>query len=157
MTMKKQLFEKELCRPSFLVLCSVKNFSEHFITTHIYYWNFFRIIKLQIVRTYEAEGSFSKKMLSSRWFWPVFSRNTEYRDIRKQFRWPKKGSNKYCASYKILSATTERMLKTKVFEKKLLFQWKKNTYSFFLVIPSFADVQNNFITLHKVLKQIWNK
>ena len=61
MTMKKQLFEKELCRPSFLVLCSVKNLSEHFITTHIISWRFFRIIKLQIVRTYEAEGGFSKK------------------------------------------------------------------------------------------------
>ena len=70
-------------------------------------------------------------MLPSRWFWPVFSRNTEYRDIKKQFRWPKKDSNKCCASYKIISATTEWMLKTKIFEKKLTFPTKKNNSSFF--------------------------
>ena len=70
-------------------------------------------------------------MLSPRWFWPVFSRITEYRDIRKQFHWFKKDSNKYCASYKIISATTVWMLKTKIFEKKVTFPLKKkHLYNF---------------------------
>ena len=47
--------------------------------------------------------------------------------------------------------------KQKFSKKKLLFHWKKNTYTIFLVIPSFADVRDNFITLHKVFKQNWCK
>ena len=92
--------------------------------------------------------SFCEKILPFRWFWPVFSHITEYRNIKKQFHWPKKDSNEYCGSYKIISATTEWKLKTTVFEKNT-FPVKKNTYSFFLLIPRFADVHNKFITLHK--------
>ena len=107
-------------------LCSIKNLSEQLTTAHITSWHFLYIINLHFVRTYEADGDFCKKTLSSRWFWPVFSRITEYRDIKKQFHWPKKDSNNYCASYKIIFATTEWMLKRKVFEKMLPFQWKSN-------------------------------
>ena len=130
MLLQTQIIEKELFRPFSIVLCSIKNLSELFITTHIVSWHFFCIIKLHFVRTYEADCDFFKKILPSRWFWPVFSRITEYRDIRKQFRWPKKDSKKYCAGYKIFSATTEWMLKLKVFEKKLPFQWKKHLFIF---------------------------
>ena len=61
MLLKTQLFVKELFWPSFLVLCSTKNLSEQFITTHIVFWLFFCNIKLQFVRTYEADGDFFKK------------------------------------------------------------------------------------------------
>ena len=132
MLLKTQLFEKELFRPSFLVLGSIKKFSEQFITTHFVSWHFFCIIMLLFVRTYEADGVFFKKILPSRWFWPVFSHISEYCDIRKQFHRLKKDSNKFCASYKIIFATTEWMLKTKLFEKKLPFQWKKSLLHFFL-------------------------
>ena len=157
MLLKTQLFEKELFSLSFSVLCSIKNLSEQLTTTHIISWHFLCIIKIHFLRTYEADGDFCKKTLSSRWFWPVFSRITEYRDIKKQLHWAKEDSNNYCASYKIISATTECMLKTKVFEIMLPFRWKKNNFTFFFVIPSFADVHNNFITHHKVFKQIWCK
>ena len=157
MLLKTQLFEKELFWPSFFVLCSIKNLSEQLITAHFVSWHFFCIIKLHSVRTYEADGEFSKIILSFRWFWPVSSRNTEYRDIRKQTHWPKKDSINFCASYKIISATTGWMLKRKIFKKMLPFQWKKNNFTFFLVIRNFADVHNNFIILHKVIKQIWCK
>ena len=58
MLLKTQRFEKELFPPSFLVLCSIKNLSEQFITTHIVSWRFFCIIKLHFSRTYEADGKF---------------------------------------------------------------------------------------------------
>ena len=131
MLLKTQLFEKEPFCPSFLVLCSNKNLSEQFIPTHIVSRHFFCIIKLHSVRTNEADGDLFKKMLSSRWFWLVFSRGTEYRDVKKQFHWPKNDSINYCASYKIISATTGWMLKTKNSKKKLPFQWKRNTFTFF--------------------------
>ena len=131
MLLKTQLFEKELFRPFFLVLCSIKNLSEQFITAHIVSWHFLCIIKLHFVRTHKADGDFSERMLFSRWFWLVFSRHSEYRDIRKQFHWPKKESNKYCESYKIISAPTQWKLKTKLFEKKLPFKWKKTLLHFF--------------------------
>ena len=70
-------------------------------------------------------------MLPSWWFWPAFSRITEYRDIRKQFHWLRKDSNNFCASYEIVSATTQWMLKTKIFEKKIyLSKEKKHFYNF---------------------------
>ena len=130
MLLKTQLFEKELFWHSFLVLCGFKNLSEQFITGLIFSWIFLYFIKLHFVRTYKADGDFSRKMLYSRWFWPVFFRISEYRDIRKQFHWPKKDSNKCSASYKIISGKTEWMLKTIIFEKKILFQWK-NTFTYF--------------------------
>ena len=115
----------------FLVLCNIKNLCEQFITVHFVSRHFFCIIKLHSVRTNEADGDFSvKKMLSFRWFWHVFSRITEYRDIRKQFHWPKKFSNNYFASYKIISATTEWMLETKVSKKNYLSSEKKHFYIF---------------------------
>ena len=157
MLLKTQIFQKKPFWPSFFVLCSIKNLSEQFITTHIVSWHFFCIIKLHSVRTYEADGEFSKIILSSRWFWPIFSRNTEYRDIRKQTHWPKKDSINFCASYKINSATTESLLKTERLKRSYLSTEKKSTSTFFLVIPRFADVHNNFITLHKVFKQNWCK
>ena len=70
-------------------------------------------------------------MLSSRWLWPVFFRISEYRDIKKQFHWPKKDSDNCYASYKIVCATTEWKLKTKSFEKKLPSQWKNKLIYFF--------------------------
>ena len=130
MLLKTQLFEKELFWSVILVLCGFQNLSEQFITGLIFSWIFLYITNLHFVRTYEADGDFSRKMLPSRWFWPVFSRITEYRDIRKQFHWPKEDSNNYCASYKIISATTERMFKTKIFGKMLPFQLKKHFYIF---------------------------
>ena len=130
MLLKSQFFRKEIFGPSFLVLCSIKNLSEQFITARIVSWLFLCNIKLHFVRTYEADGDFCKKLLPSWWFWPVFSRITEYRDIKKQFHWPKEDSNYYCASYKIISATTEWMLKTEVFKEMLPFQWKKKFHIF---------------------------
>ena len=55
MLLKTQIFLKELFRLSFLVLCSIKNLSEQFITAHVVSWIFCNI-KLQFVRTYEAVG-----------------------------------------------------------------------------------------------------
>ena len=40
MLLKTQLFEKELFWPFFLVLCSIENLSELFITAHIVFWPF---------------------------------------------------------------------------------------------------------------------
>ena len=124
MLLKTQLIEKELFWPSFLVLCSIKNLSEQFITAHNVFWHFLCILKLHFVRTCKVDGDFSKNTIIFRWFWPVFSRIAEYRDIRKQFHWPKKDSNNYCASYKIISVPIEWTLKTKVFEIKLPFKWR---------------------------------
>ena len=41
-----------------------------------------------------------------------------------------------------------------MFSEKNTFPVKKNTYSFFLLIPRFADVHNKFITLHKYSSEI---
>ena len=143
MLLKTKLFEKELFWPSFFVLCSFKNICEQFIIAHIVSWHFFCIIKLHFVRTYEADGDFSKKMLPSRWFWPVFSRITEYRDIRKQFHWPKEYSNSYFASYKIISATTEWIWIQK-FSKKSYFSSEKKRLLHFL---SYYRVLQTSITI----------
>ena len=56
MLLKTQFFKKEIFGPSFFVLCSIKNLSEQFITTHIVSWHFFCIIKLRFDRTYETVG-----------------------------------------------------------------------------------------------------
>ena len=157
MLLKTQLFEKDLICPSFFVLCSIKNLTKQFITHHIVFWHFLCIIKLHFVKTYKADGDFSKRTL----FRMILAGFLSYcRVSRHQEANPlaqKKDSNKCCASYKINSAKTEWMLKTKTFKKKSHFSSEKNTFTIFLVIPTFADVHNNFITVHKVFKQIWCK
>ena len=40
----------------------------------------------------------------------------------------------------------------KNFRKESYFSSEKNTFTVFLVIPSFADVHKNFITLHKLVQ-----
>ena len=59
------------------------------------------------------------------------------------------GSTRYydiqCASYKIISVTPNRLLKTQIFEKKAIFPAKKIFRPFFLVLSSRTDVKEQFI------------
>ena len=157
MLLKTQLFEKELFRPSFLVLRSIKKFSEQFITTHFVSWHFFCIIMLLFVRTYEADGVFFKKnstfpmILTSflSHFW-VLRHQEAIPSAQKRFKQVLcKLQDHFCNNWV--------NVENKTFRKKVTFPVKKITSTFFLVIPSFADVHNNFMTLHKVFKQIWCK
>ena len=157
MLLKAQVFEKELFCPSVFVRCSIKNLNEQLITAHNNSWHFFCILKLHSVRTYEADGDFSKKMLSFRWFWPVFSRITEYRDIRKQFHWPKKKIKQVLCKLRDQFCNNCVIVENRTFRKEVTFPLKKKHIYIFFVIPRFADVHKNFITLHKVFKQNWCK
>ena len=145
---------KKLFRPFFLVLCIIKNLSEQFLTAHIVSFLFFLCIKkLHFVRTHKVDGDISKRTLFFRWFWPVFSRNSEYRDSRKQFHWPKKRVKQRLWKVQDHFCTNWVKVENKIIRTKVTFQVKKNTFTFFLVIPSFADVHNNFITLHTLFNQ----
>ena len=59
------------------------------------------------------------------------------------------GSKRYygnrCASYKIISVTPNRLLKTQFFEKKAIFPAKKIFRPNFLVLSSRTDVREQFI------------
>ena len=90
-------------------------------------------------------------MLSSLWFWPVFSRITEYRDIRKQFHWPENIQTIVLQVTRSFLQQLSDRWKQKI-SKKVTFPVKKNTFTFFFVVPSFADVHNNNITGHKSIQ-----
>ena len=154
MLLKTQLFEKELFRPSFLVLCSIKKFSEQFITTPFVSWHFFCLIMLLFVRTYEADGVFFKKFYLPDDF-DLFS--LIFLSIATSGRntiGPKKvQTNIVQVTRSFLQQLSECWKRN--FSKKSYLPGEKKTYTFFLVIPSFADVHNIFITLHEVFKQNW--
>ena len=131
MLLKTQLFEKELFRPSFLVLCSIKNLSEHFITTHIVSWHFFCIIELHFVRTYEADGEFLWKnatfpiiltcFLSYYW---VSQHQEAIPLAQKRFkRVLCKLQDHFCNNWV--------KVENKSFQKKIPFQWKRTLIHFF--------------------------
>ena len=109
----------------FYGVIKLKNLTEQFITAHFVSWPFLCNVYLHLVIFCEADGNFLLKMLYCPWFWSVFSRITEYTSGSNSSG-SKKDSNNYFANYKIFSVTTEWMLKTKIFEKKLPFQWKSN-------------------------------
>ena len=158
MLLKTKLFEKELFWPSFFVLCSIKNLCEQFITAHIVSWHFFCIIKLHFVRTYEADGDFLYKKCYLPDDFDMFSFVLlSIATSRSSSIGPKKIQTTIVKVTRSFLQQLSECWKQKISKKILPFQWKKNSFTFFLVIPSFADVHNIFIKLHKVFKQFWCK
>ena len=157
MLLKTQLFEEELFWPSFFVLCSIKNLSEQFITAPVVSWFFFCNLKLHFVRTYEKDGVLFKKnatfpmiltcFLSYHWI----SRHQEAVPLAQ------KRVKHFLCKLQDFFCNNWVNVENKSFQKKSYLYSEKNTFTIFLVLPSFADVHNNFITLHKVFKQIWCK
>ena len=61
------------------------------------------------------------------------------------------------ASYKIISLTPKRLLKTQIFERNLFFQRKSYFGQFSLVLSSRTDGREQFIRVHNVLWQLLGK
>ena len=158
MLLKTKLFEKELFCASFFVLCSIKNLCEQFITAHIVSWHFFCIIKLHFVRTYEADEDFLYKQCYLPDDFDLFSFVlVSIATSGSSSIGPKEiQTNVMQVTRSILQQLSE-CWKQNVSKKSYLSSEKETLLHFFLVIPSFADVHNSFITLQKVFKQIWCK
>ena len=138
MLLKTQVFEKELFWPSFFVRCSIENLSEQIITAHIVFWHYFCIIKLQFVRTCEADGEFLWKtaifpmILTCFFSYYWVSRHQESNPLaQKRFKQVLcKLQDQFCNNCVIVENRT--------FRKEVTFPLKKNTSTFFFRYTEFC-------------------
>ena len=84
-------------------------------------------------------------------FWPIFSRNIECDKCQGTMcKGPKRYSDNYCGSNRIISVSRKRLVKTQISVKKSNHSSEKKLLTIFLVLSSTANLRQQIITVHKV-------
>ena len=118
---------------------------------------------ISVKRLSTEKGPFEYVGLNRKTVWRDFRQKREQKQYLRPIR--NTSSNKrplntryfgkYCASYKIISSGTKRLLKTKKnLRKKQTFQWIKYFGLIFLALSSVKNLKGHLIGAQKVMGQI---
>ena len=121
--------------PFFIVMSSVTSHMKQFIGVHKLIWKLLWNLQEHSFSDYDVieVKSFRKKAIvqAKKKLSPFFSHIVECETSVDNFQGCKRCSDNYCGSYKIISVTPKKLLKTQLFEKKGNFLSEKKIEDFF--------------------------